>query len=52
MAPLQDDDLILIGRGEENYKITWADLKSEISNLPFLLNNDLPQTPEESQEGV
>ena len=40
MPPLQDDDLLIIGRPEDdgttsNYKITWAQLKDEISALPF-----------------
>ena len=49
MPPLQDDDVLLVGRGGNNYKITWAELKSEIQALPFN-NNDLQTTSEESQE--
>ena len=45
MPPLQDDDVLLVGRTETdgsttNYKITWAMLKNEIQALPFTNTED------------
>ena len=50
--PLNDDDLLMVGRVDPNgilpdqtFKITWAQLKAEIQALPFNTpNNDEQST--------
>ena len=45
--PLQDDDLLLVQRGNDLYRTTYGELKTQIANdlgLPFTDTQETTQT--------
>ena len=48
MSKMEDDDLLVVGRGDQNYHVAWGEIKGDIKPALFL---DVVITPVECKVG-